>query len=108
MRSMMLDVVQTRFQRLESERLFQLVLDAGNLHPIREPLADRTKRRTFGEDELRALKQPRVRIAIDGNVIDIIEINARFVEAIADRDRREPGPMFDAPESLLLGRGDEL
>ena len=32
----------------------------------------------------------------------------RFVEAVADGDRRKSRPVLDAPEALLLGRGDEL
>jgi hypothetical protein len=41
-------------------------------------------------------------------VIDVIEVDARFVETVTDGDRGKPGPVFDAPETLFLGRGDEF
>ena len=41
-------------------------------------------------------------------MVDVIEIDTRFVEAVADGDRGKSRPMFDPPESLLLGCRDEL
>ena len=60
------------------------------------------------DDELEALQQPRLRIAVDGDVIDAVERDAGFIEAIADRGGRESRPMFDAAEALLFRGRDEL
>src|SRR5439155_26128884 len=68
----------------------------------------RTEGRPLSEDEFRALEQPRIRIAVDSDVIDVVQIDARFVEAVADSDRRKASPVFDAPEAFLLGRRDKF
>ena len=107
-RAVMLDMMQPRLQRFEPERLFQFVFDPRNLQPIGEPLPDRAERRTFGQNEFRALKKARVRIAVDRDVVDVIEIDTRFVEAVADGNRRKSRPMFDPPETFLLCSADEL
>jgi hypothetical protein len=54
------------------------------------------------------LKKPRVGIAIDSDVVDLIEVDARFVETVTDGHGGKSSPVFDAPEALLLRRGDEF
>jgi hypothetical protein len=41
-------------------------------------------------------------------VVDAGDGHSRLAQAILDRRGRESGPVFDAAEPLLLGRGDEL
>jgi len=108
MRAMMLDVMQNRFQRLDAEGLPQLFLEADDLRAIGETLTNGADRRALGQDEFRALEEPRVRIAVDGDVVDVVQIDARFIEAVADGDRWEAGPVFDAAEAFFLGCRDEF
>src|SRR5690606_1024805 len=46
-------------------------------------------------------------VAVDGDVLDVLRLEPALAQAIADRLRREAGPVLDAPEALLLGGGDE-
>src|SRR5207253_4201819 len=43
-----------------------------------------------------------------GDVVDVLGADAAGRQAVADRLRREAGPMLDAVEPFLLDRGDEL
>ena len=46
-------------------------------------------------------------ILIDGHCIDVGQLEACLVEAIPNRFGRKARPVLDAPEALLLHRGDE-
>ena len=46
-------------------------------------------------------------IAVDGDMVDGIEFDARLGQAIVDCLRRESRPMLDAPEPFFFRRGDE-
>src|SRR5689334_25370792 len=48
--------------------------------PICQPPPDRPDRRPLRQNELRALPQPRVRIAVDGDVIDAVDLHPRRSE----------------------------
>ena len=48
------------------------------------------------------------RVAIDRDVIDVLERDAAFAQTVIDRLSGQARPMFDPAKTLFLGRGDEL
>src|SRR5437773_5259766 len=105
---MVLDVVQRRLQRVELERFEELAAEIADLGAVAEAPPDRAERRPPGQDEAHPLQQTRVRIAVDRDVVDVVELDAGLIETVADRRRREARPMLDPAEALLLRRRDEL
>ena len=102
MRPMMFDVVQRGLQFVQLERITNLRSQVRDFRPTRQPAPDGADRGPLRQDERRALPQSRVGVAIDGDVIDVVDPHPRLLEAILDGQRGKPRPMLDATESLLL------
>jgi hypothetical protein len=106
--AVVLDVVQLRLQRVDAERFDDFAAEVADLGAVGEAPLDRAERRALRGDEADALEEARVRIAVDGEVVDVIDVHTSLIEAVANRRGRESRPVLDAAEALLLRGGDEL
>ena len=75
---------------------------------VLEPIENRRKRRPFYQRKQHSLCEVNLGIETKGDVIQIVQFGPAFCQAIADRFRGEPGPMFDAIEPLFFDGGDQF
>ena len=64
--------------------------------------------RPVGQNESEPAQIVGTRFAINGNVIDFLQLEFRFLEAIIDRARRQTCPVVDPAKSFLFRRGNEF
>ena len=105
---MMLDEVHPRAQRLAGKRARDPAVDARGFAHVAEPLRDETEVGPLRCDIKKPPPQVRFRIFVDRDVIDVTELHARFFQTKPHRLTRQTGPVFNAPESLFLGGGDQF
>ena len=50
----------------------------------------------------------RARFPIDGDMIDLLQPQPHFFQAVVDRAGRQPGPMLDPAKTFLFRRGHQF
>ena len=105
----MLDGVKLRPHPLARhlERAGELVERGSDLGSVGEAIANQSERRAAPEGEERLLQEVRLGVAVDGDMLDVLEADPGLGQAPAHRLDRQPGPVLDPAEALLLGGGDE-
>ena len=102
MRAVMLDVVKPRPERRDVEGLGDLAADVADFRAVLETPFDCAERRSPCQQEGGALQHAGFGIAVDGDVIDVVEGDLRLIEAVADGRGRESRPVLYASETLLF------
>ena len=106
----MLDIVKPRPDRflIPLAGLRKLALDTETFAVALESIENRRKRRPFDQRKQRFLCKVSFGIETNGDVIQIFQFGPPFGQAISDRFRGEPGPMFDAIEPLFFDGSDQF
>ena len=107
MREVMLDMVNLRPERLTGKGRTQRGFHRSGFADVTHALQDKAGVRTFRQDKQQAADIVNTRIAIDGDVIHIAKIDPGFAQTIRDGFRRQASSMFDAPEALFFGGGNQ-
>lgn len=127
-RAVVLDVVELRPEAAlrDAELTGQVVLQVAHLRGVGEPVADGAEQAAAvlrlhagtvaARQTLRGarrgvqnlLVQVRRRVARDADVVDVLDRDARGLQAVADRLHGKAGAVLEAVETLLLGGSDEL
>src|SRR5579863_687025 len=105
MSEVMLDVVILAAKRALRKTARDLFSERCPMLPVPQPVKDVAPIRPVPQHEGQLVGQVGLRIAIDRDVIDIRHVDLAGRKAVADRLAGKAGPMLNAPEPLLLGRG---
>ena len=109
-RLVVLDVVEAGGEgvRLDPEPLRERRADVADARRVLEAGLEVAGARAVADRAQQLLAEVRLRVARDGDVVELLGLQARVGEAPRGGQRREAGAVLDAVETLLLGGCDEL
>src|SRR4051794_38223563 len=107
MRVMMFDLVKLRFE-LDLVFLLERVFHGNRAADVLDLLQDELWRRKSGRHKGHAPEVVYSRLAVDRDMIDLANVQARLAQTVVDRFRRQACPMLDPPETFFFRRGDEF
>jgi len=105
---MVLDRMRRSRELLFRKRACEVRHDAFTLALVANAIEYEAKIGALSQHEAELLPQIRLRILVDGHVLDAREADAARVETVADSFAREARPMLDAAKALLLDCRDDL
>src|SRR5579885_1402817 len=104
MRPVVLDVADAARDVGARETPGELLVEGRPAPGMAEPVQQESRVRPLAERIGELAPEVRAGIAVDRDVGDVPELDARLGKAIADRELRKARPMLDPPEPLLLRR----
>ena len=104
---MMLDLAYLSLEVLGGEKPLQLLTYARPFGTVAQPIDNKLKARSSCQDIGNLACKICAVVAIDGDIIDIGQINVCLFETIRNRIARKAGPMFDAPKALFFDGGEQ-
>ena len=107
-RQVVLDPVQLRTQVAIGIEALELRLYREAPPLIAQPIENQPRRGTVQKRIAQAPQQVRLRVAVDGDVVDITQADPAFRQAVADGLRGKASPMLDPSKSFLLSGGDNF
>ena len=87
--------------------MLESFLNRGGAPNIPDFLQHQVRIGPVAQNERKPAPVVRARLSIDRDVIDVLERDASFAQAIVDRVRRQTCPVFDAAKTFLFGGRDE-
>ncbi len=105
-----LDVVEARREgvRLDPEPLCERRADVAHARRVLEAGLEVAGARPVADRAEELLAEVRLRVARDGDVVELLGLQAGVSETPRGGQRGKAGAVLDAVETLLLGGGDEL
>ena len=103
-----LDVVNTSLHAFAGKGVGNGLFDGFGLATLLESLKDEFEAGAGTEDEEETAEVVDLGVEVDGDVFEVLETQAGFVQAVLHGEGGETGPVFDAAESLFFDCGDEL
>src|SRR5205085_7041008 len=94
--------------RLDAERPRERRPHVAHLRRVLEPRLQVAGARAVADRPQELAAEVRLRVARDGDVVEVARLEAGVGETPRSRELREAGAVLDAVEALLLGRRDKL
>ena len=103
----MFDVMNSGADRAAGKRFPQRCLDARRVADVFQAIADESEIGALRNDKSEPAQIIDAGFAIDRDVIHVADGDSGVAQTKLDRFGREPGPVFDPPETFLLGGGGQ-